>query len=282
MAAGRNLEMAARIEAAGGRAPFSFVVIGDSGAWPDPTADAIFRALVGQVAALEPAPLLLANLGDFAGPGTLERHEHYLGLVSALGVPDVCIVGNHDLDAPGARAAWTALHGPAAFSFAAGGTRFVALDAPPVETPEGTLGPGEDACAFLDATLRDAEEPHRVVLMHCPPLSEGASPRTRNGASRGERAFLDLLRSTVSRWSAAPTRCSSTPSCTTASASWSPAAGDRAVLALQRGVRGGAGRPADRGSLFHAVQLTIGADGGISGRVLQAFDAPGRARLTFG
>jgi hypothetical protein len=44
----------------------------------------------------------------------------------------------------------------------------------------------------------------------------------------------------------------------------------------------GEGRPEDRGALFHAVQITIAEDGGISGRVLQAFDpVDGRARFTF-
>src|SRR4051794_6562908 len=49
--------------------PFSFAFAGDSGAWPDPTADAIFGQLVSQMEALRPAPLFFANLGDFAGPG---------------------------------------------------------------------------------------------------------------------------------------------------------------------------------------------------------------------
>jgi hypothetical protein len=44
----------------------------------------------------------------------------------------------------------------------------------------------------------------------------------------------------------------------------------------------GEGHPADRGSLFHAVQIEIGENGAVSGKVLQAFEPePGRARLTF-
>ena len=38
----RNLRMAERIGTAAVQHPFSFVIAGDSGAWPDPTADAIF------------------------------------------------------------------------------------------------------------------------------------------------------------------------------------------------------------------------------------------------
>ena len=37
--------MAERISASPVRYPFSFVIAGDSGAWPDPTADAIFAQL---------------------------------------------------------------------------------------------------------------------------------------------------------------------------------------------------------------------------------------------
>jgi calcineurin-like phosphoesterase family protein len=65
----------------------------------DPTADAILTALLRQTTRLQPAPVFFANLGDFAGPGTIERHRHYLRLVEPLPVPDVCIIGNHDLDA---------------------------------------------------------------------------------------------------------------------------------------------------------------------------------------
>jgi hypothetical protein len=45
----------------------------------------------------------------------------------------------------------------------------------------------------------------------------------------------------------------------------------------------GPGHPEDRGGLFHAVQITIADTGAVSGRVLQAFAAPGsRSRITFG
>jgi hypothetical protein len=78
MSGRRNLLMAERISAAPVRYPFWFVIAGDSGAWPDPTADAIFAQLLKQTARLRPAPPFFANLGDSAVPGTRERHEHYL------------------------------------------------------------------------------------------------------------------------------------------------------------------------------------------------------------
>ena len=80
--------------------------------------------------------MFFANLGDFAGPGTPERHEHYLRLVDALPLPDLCVIGNHDLDDPPRRGAWAAVHGPRNFKFAHGHTRFVALDAAPGEAGE--------------------------------------------------------------------------------------------------------------------------------------------------
>jgi Calcineurin-like phosphoesterase len=101
------------------------VIAGDSGAWPDPAADAIFSQLLRQAAEL--SPVFLANLGDFAGPGTVERHEHYLALVAPLTIPNVCLVGNHDLEDPASPEAWAAVHGPRNFHFAYGHTRFVEI-----------------------------------------------------------------------------------------------------------------------------------------------------------
>lgn len=65
--------MAERIERAPVGYPFSFVVAGDSGAWPDPTADGIFGRLVSQIAALEPAGLCSHFRGVCTeGPGRPE------------------------------------------------------------------------------------------------------------------------------------------------------------------------------------------------------------------
>jgi hypothetical protein len=44
----------------------------------------------------------------------------------------------------------------------------------------------------------------------------------------------------------------------------------------------GAGRPEDRGSLYHAVEISVSEAGAISGRVLQAYDRAGEARIRFG
>ena len=278
---GRNEVMADRIGAVPVRYPFSFVVVGDTGAWPDPTADGIFGQLLTQVAALRPAPVFLANLGDFAGPGTPDRHRHYLRLVSALPFPDVCVVGNHDLDDPGGRRAWAAAHGPADYTFAYGHTRFVALDAPPRETPEGTVGPSAATLDFLDRTLTAAAEPHRVVLLHPPPrFGDRLAPHPEWGFSVGERDFLDLVR-----------RHRVTLVCSAHALLFDQhvhegirfvvsGGGGTGVCSHLRGIcASDDGRPEDRGALFHAVQITLGESGAVTGRVLQAF---GSARITFG
>jgi 3',5'-cyclic AMP phosphodiesterase CpdA len=277
----RNLRMAERIEAAPARSPLSFVVAGDSGAWPDPTADAIFAQLLRQTAALRPAPVFFANLGDFAGPGTRERHEHYLRLVDDLPVPDVCVVGNHDLDAPGAAETWADVHGPANFTFAHGHTRFVALDAAPAETPRGTAGPGEEALAFLARTLEAAPEPHRVVLLHPPPrFGARYDPHPEWGFEVGEQAFLDLVRRHDVQLVCSAHALLFDHHVHDGTRFVVSGGGGTALCSHLRGVcAAGDGPPEDRGALFHAVQITIAEDGAISGRVHQAF---GEVRLAFG
>jgi hypothetical protein len=193
----RNLEVAERISATPVQYPFSFVIAGDSGAWPDPTADAIYAQLLRQIARLAPAPLYLANLGDFAGPGTLERHHHYLQLVHEVPIPNLCAIGNHDLDDPRGPEAWAHIHGPRNLDFTYGHTRFVILDAAPgkageidVEGPDGVEGPDQDALAYLDRCLQSAAEPHRVVLMHAPPRFNGRfAPHPEWGFNVREQAF---------------------------------------------------------------------------------------------
>lgn len=127
----RNLVMVQRIEALPVSYPFRFVITGDSGAWADPTADGIFSALVRQVEELDPPTSFFVNLGDFAGPGTVERHTHYLGLVEPLSVPNLCVVGNHDMDDEGGPNVFARIHGPMNYDFVCGHTRFVVLHAAP-------------------------------------------------------------------------------------------------------------------------------------------------------
>jgi hypothetical protein len=284
--------MAERIGRSPVRHPVSFVIAGDSGAWPDPTADAIFASLIAQTGRLRPAPLFFANLGDFAGPGTRERHEHYLRLVEELPVPDVCIVGNHDLDDPDARDAWQRVHGPANFQFSHGHTRFVAIDAAPgkagdveIDTRDGTEGPGEDALAFLARSLEAATEPHRVVLMHAPPAFGGRyAPHPEWGFSVREREFLDIVRRHHVDLVCCAHALLFDHHVDEGTHFVVSGGGGTGLCSHFRGIcAAGEGRPEDRGALFHAVEITIGEAGAVSGRVLQAFDPlDGHARFRFG
>jgi hypothetical protein len=286
----RNLDMAERIEAGPVRDRLGFAFAGDSGAWPDPTAEAIFAQLLRQVAALDPPPAFFANLGDFAGPGTLERHERYLGFVDDLPFPDVCVVGNHDLDDPSGREAWEQVHGPANYTFACGHTRFVALNAAPGEVgdmvvPEDPEGPREEALAFLDRTLETADEPNRVVLMHMPPHLGGRyAPHADWGFRRREAEFLAILRRHGVRLVCAAHGLAFDHTVRDGIHLVMSGGGGTGLCSHLRGVCSeGEGNPEDRGGLFHAVQVTIDESGAIEGRVLQAFDPdPGHARITFG
>ena len=277
-AAPRNLRMAERISAAKVQYPFSFVFAGDSGAWPDPTADAIFAQLLRQAAALRPAPVFFANLGDFAGPGTADRHRHYLDLVAPLAMPNLCLIGNHDLEDASGPEAWSAVHGPRNFHFAYGNTRFVAIDGASGQsgergdtTPPDTAGPGVEALRFLDETLAAATEPHRVVLTHAPPHLDGHyAPQPECGFQQGEPEFLDI----VGRHDVKLVCCAH------------GLGFDEHVRDGVRFVMSGGGGAAlylsyrdagarNRGALFHAVEITMTEAGAVHGRVFQAFAPDG-------
>src|SRR5438067_972432 len=165
--------MAERIERTPVDGAVRFVLAGDSGAWADPTADGIFSELLRQVAELDPPPAFFANLGDFAGPGTPERHEHYLGLVAGLPIPDLCVVGNHDLDDPAGLETFERIHGPVTSSSPAAGLASSRSGRRPARSERWTSSrrsrAGDEDLAFLDEALREADEPKRVVLMHAPP-----------------------------------------------------------------------------------------------------------------
>jgi len=278
--------MAERIGATEVRYPFTFVIAGDSGAWPDPTADAIFAQLLRQTAELRPAPVFFANLGDFAGPGTPERHQHYLDLVRPLAVPNICLIGNHDLEDARGPESWTAAHGPRNFHFAYGNTRFVAIDGASGQagelgdtTPPDTAGPGVEALRYLDDTLAAATEPNRVVLTHAPPHLDGHyAPQPECGFRQGEPEFMDI----IGRHGVGLVCCAH------------GLGFDHHVRAGVRFVMSGGGGAAlylsyreagdrDRGALFHAVAITITETGAASGRVFQAFAPHGSAApFTFG
>jgi Calcineurin-like phosphoesterase len=283
----RNLAMVQRVEATPVTDVVRFVVAGDSGAWPDPTADGIYSALLSQVVQLDPPPAFFANLGDFAGPGTLERHEHYLGLVADLPVPDLCIVGNHDLDDASGWDAFGRVHGPVNFTFASGHTRFVALHSQASDVGEIEIahskGPRDEELAFLERTLAAAAEPNRVVLMHMPPHLDGHyAPHADWGFREREDEFLHLIRALGVTLVCCAHGLAFDRHVVDGITFVMSGGGGTGLCSHFRGVcTQGDGRPEDRGALFHAVELAVAADGAISGRVLQAFDRGGTKPRSF-
>ena len=288
---GRNSSMAERIASTPVRYPLSFVVAGDSGAWADPTADGIYSQLLRQVAQLDPAPVFFANLGDFAGPGTPDRHEHYLELVEGLPVPNICVVGNHDLDSAEGPEAWARAHGPMNFDFAHGHTHFVVLNGAPGEVGEVDIrvdvpveGPREEALEFLDRSLEAADAPHRVVLTHMPPhLGGHYDPHPEWGFRAREDEFLGLLRLHGVGLVCCAHGLAFDHHVHDGIRFVMSGGGGTGLCSDFRGICAeGDGHPADRGSLFHAVQIAIAEDGSVNGKVLQAFEPePGRARIRF-
>jgi hypothetical protein len=286
----RNLEMIERIDAGADRV--RFVIVGDSGAWPDPTAEAVFAQLVRQTAQLDPAPAFVAQLGDFAGPGTRERHERYLELVEPLGLPNICIVGNHDLDAADGLDNFTSIHGPVNFDFAVGHTRFFAIHSEPgavgrvvvEKPPEGTEGPRDEDLAYLDEALTRAGEPNRIVLMHMPPYLDGhLAPHEDWGFEQREREFLEILR----RHRVALVCCAHGLAFDRHVADGvmfvMSGGGGTGLCSHFRGVcTAGPNHPEDRGALFHAVEIAISEAGAISGRIVQAFDHARTKPRSFG
>jgi len=283
--------MAERIASAPVRYPFSFVVAGDSGAWPDPTADGVYGQLLRQVAELDPAPVFFANLGDFAGPGTPDRHEHYLELVEGLPVPNICVVGNHDLDDEASPDAWSRVHGPMNFDFAYGHTHFVVIDGAPGAVGEVDIrvdvpveGPREEALDFLDRSLEAADVPHRVVLTHMPPHLGGRyEPHPEWGFQAREDQFLEMLRRHRVGLVCCAHGLSFDHHVHEGVRFVMSGGGGTGLCSHLHGIcTAGEGRPADRGSLFHVVQIELGEDGSMCGKVLQAFEPePGRARIRF-
>jgi hypothetical protein len=285
--------MARRIENTGVRHPFTFVVAGDSGAYPDPTADAIFSGLVDQIAGLDPAPVFFANLGDFAGPGTMDRHDRYLRLVEPLNVPNICVLGNHDVDDASGPQSFEEVHGPSSFGFAYGNTRFLVMRSVPgiigdIEIPtEGPLagaGPREDDLAFLESALDGAAEPHRIVMMHMPPYLGGRySPHDDWGFTQHEAEFLDILRTHRVKLVCCAHGLGFDTVVHRGIRFVMSGGGGTGLCSHFRGVcTQGPGRPEDRGAIFHATEITVTESGDISGRVIQAFaDAGAPSRLRF-
>jgi hypothetical protein len=146
-------------------------------------------------------------------------------------------------------------------------------------------GPRDEALAYLDATLAAADEPHRIVLTHAPPhLGGHYAPHPEWGFTEREDRFLDILRRHGVRLVCCAHGLSFDHHEHDGIRFVMSGGGGTGLCSHLHGIcAAGDGRPEDRGSLFHAVQVVVGEDGAIGGRVLQAFEPdPRRARITFG
>jgi hypothetical protein len=213
-----------------------------------------------------------------------------LRLVEPLGIPNVCVVGNHDLDDPSGAAVWEQVHGPMNFEFGHAHTRFVAIHAASRpgrhdrrDQPESVEGPRREDLEFLDAALRRADEPNRVVLMHMPPFMAGRyAPHENWGFGRHEAEFMQILR----RHRVSLVCCAhglGFDHHVHEGIRFVMSGGGGSGLCSHFGgiCTEGEGRPEDRGALFHFVEVTIADSGSISGRVVQAFADPRTSRYEF-
>lgn len=135
--------------------------------------NAMAEAAVRHLNALDPAPDLVIVTGDIVDHGTPDEYDHARTVLAAIRQPVLMLPGNHDereafrgaLPHPRHLSATGPLHVAVGDM---GPLRIVGFDV----TVPGEH-PGEDACAWLAATL--AQEPERptLVLTHQPPLESG-------------------------------------------------------------------------------------------------------------
>ena len=279
----RNAVMTRRIESTPALYPFSFTIAGDtSGATkggfnpdpiPNPMGDVIFSGILEQIEKLNPKPLFFANLGDFAAPGNIERHQHYLNMVKNLTIPNICVIGNHELDTLGGQfplipknAGWESyhrVHGPENFTFSYGNIRFIAIRCcHHWGYPESGLyqgGPRIEDLEFLENALKDSDQPHKIVFMHLPPSLDDHYPDP-FGFTLHEGEFLDLIRKyNVKMVCCAHLLC------------FDYHVHDGVAYIISGG--GGWGifdeisNPPHRGNFYHFVELTIEKSGAVSGCV---------------
>jgi len=211
---------------------------------------------------------LFANLGDFAGPGTRERHERDLSLVDALPFSSICVLGNHDLDGREGWETFECVHNAATFDFAHGNTRFVAVNCQP-----STDGPRDEGLDFLDSRFHGDDHPNRVVLMHMPPSFGGRyAPHAEWGVTWNEREFLDLVR----RLGVKLVCCAHVAYDTHVHRGKRyvvfGGGGTALCLYLAGACLGTTGSAPERGSFDHVVEITVDAAGRMAGRVFRAFE----------
>lgn len=120
--------------------------------------------------------------------------------------------------------------------------------------------------------------------MHMPPYLDGRfAPHPTWGFKRREREFLNLLRQHGVKLVCCAHGLAFDTHMHDGIRFVMSGGGGTGLCSHYRGICSeGSGSPEDRGSLFHAVEITMTESGAISGRVIQAFeerDAPARMKF---
>ena len=266
----RNGKMIGQIESTPVEYPFRFIIAGDSGASlepPNPLADTIFSEMLDQMQRIKPAPIFFVHLGDFAGPGTIERHDHYLQMADRLAFPNICVIGNHEHDDPVGLKNFQKIHGSTNFSFAYGHTRFVAIRT----HKQQPRGPRVNDLIFLEESLQDDDHPNKIVFMHAPPyLDDHYEPHGDWGFSTGRSEFLTI----VKKHNVKLVCCAhflaydyhvhnGTSYVVSGCGGWG--------LCSHFGVCSPKAKPPNRGAFYHFVEVTVQHSGAINGRIIKAF-----------
>jgi len=261
----RNAEMAKQIEAVRPEYPFSFIIIGDTGASPNPAGDAIFTEMLNQIEKLVPKPSFIVNLGDFAGPGTMERHERYLRMVEKLSIPNICIRGNHEQDDPAGVESYSKIYGPVNFHFAYGNTSFVAIN-----SQWRSEGPTREDLAYLDEHLGAGDYANRIVLMHMPPSFNG---HYATAVEWGFTKFEDEFLAIVKKHNVKLVCCAHILGYDYYEhdgIGYVISGGGGWGLFCDYGLAQGA--PPNRGGIYHFVKISLQETGAITGEVIRAFE----------
>ena len=165
--------------------PFRFVFVGDN-EW---AGNVRWRGLLEQIKQLDPPPLFIALVGDFAAPENTDipplldenyrlldrapRYGPHLELIESLDIPVISIVGNHDLDAADGEDLYHRHFGEYNFYFDYGNTRFLAMYSAHKFPSHGIAGPRYEDMEFLDHTLRIKGPSNKILMFHIPPYMGG-------------------------------------------------------------------------------------------------------------
>ena len=136
---------------------------------------ATLESCVRDLARREPRPDLVLATGDLVQEGTAAEYRRLRELLAPLAMPVYVIAGNHD-DRAALRSAFAdhaylpSGEGPIHYALDGYELGLVALDTTIPGAAGGALD--EPQCAWLEATLRQADRPF-LVFMHHPPIMTG-------------------------------------------------------------------------------------------------------------